>query len=955
MALIKADRVKETSTSTGATTFALAGAVVGFRAFSSVCSVGDTFYYVIDSDSGSEWETGLGTYSAANTLTRTTVYASSNSGSIVTFSAGTKNVYISLTGRQIDTVSASPSASTGTPPSLINVAGAAHTALTASTEYNDIYWNLARTVQFSTGAIATQRAVRISQPTYSFVGASTITDSATVQIDGAPVAGTNATITNRIALKVLTGHLTAKGIVIQAAASQVLNLIEWTNSVGDVWGRISGDGVVYSTWRGTGNTIFNTNTPSLVTASAFGNTLVGSNSGVSITTANATVAVGHNACQNVTTGYYNVGYGFNALLNVTTGGNNIGIGTSAGGNATTAQDNVYIGFDAGRYLTNGSTANTSPTNSIYIGSFSKALSSTESNAIVIGNNGQSKGSGTTVIGTTSTTSTDIYGTLNTNGPVNIAPSALSSGWVASQTVTAPAHTALTASTEYNDIYWNLARTVQFSTGALTTQRAVRIAAPTYSFVAASTITTAATVQIDGAPVAGTNATITNQIAMRVLAGVAAAKGIVVQGATSQTGNLQEWQDSTGTVLSSVKSGGSLDIGQAVSSSGTPTPLIRATGAAHTGVGSGEYNDVSLNLSRTIALSSTFPYQRAVKITPPTYSGTVNVPGGLFTVHITGAPSGVTVVNDMRSALCVTASASLSDLAARGIVIESMTDANWLQTGNLLECIKRGNTGSLFAISGNGCITTTPFGKTGTQTPAFTITGPAHTSLTASTEYNDVYWNLARTVQFATGAIATQRAVRISQPTYSFVGASTITNAATVQIDGAPVAGTNATITNPIALRVLTGQAAGEGIVVQGAASQTANLQEWQDSAGNILASIGANGSPQYPSSNPSGYTANQNDLVLTGSAFQRLSGTAARDITGVAPPTGLSHVDGRTLRIFNVGSFSLTLKHNSASSTAANRFYCSGAVDIVIAAGDYAELIYDSNNNGSSAAGWRVY
>jgi hypothetical protein len=61
------------------------------------------------------------------------------------------------------------------------------------------------------------------------------------------------------------------------------------------------------------------------------------------------------------------------------------------------------------------------------------------------------------------------------------------------------------------------------------------------------------------------------------------------------------------------------------------------------------------------------------------------------------------------------------------------------------------------------------------------------------------------------------------------------------------------------------------------------------------------------------------------------------------------------LRIYNVGSFNLTLKHNSASSTAANRFYCSGAADIVIAAGDYAELIYDSTNNGSAAAGWRVY
>lgn len=114
------------------------------------------------------------------------------------------------------------------------------------------------------------------------------------------------------------------------------------------------------------------------------------------------------------------------------------------------------------------------------------------------------------------------------------------------------------------------------------------------------------------------------------------------------------------------------------------------------------------------------------------------------------------------------------------------------------------------------------------------------------------------------------------------------------------------------------------------------------------------GSLAFTSSSPSGYSANQNDLVLTGSAFQRLSGTAARDITGVAPPSGGSHVDGRMMRIYNVGSFNLTLKHNSTSSTATNRFFCVQSADIVLAPNDYAELIYDSTDNGRGGAGWRV-
>lgn len=119
-------------------------------------------------------------------------------------------------------------------------------------------------------------------------------------------------------------------------------------------------------------------------------------------------------------------------------------------------------------------------------------------------------------------------------------------------------------------------------------------------------------------------------------------------------------------------------------------------------------------------------------------------------------------------------------------------------------------------------------------------------------------------------------------------------------------------------------------------------------------STSTGGSLAFPSNSPSGYAANQDNLVLTGSAFQRLSGTAARDITGVAPPTGGSHVDGRMMRIYNVGSFNLTLKHNSSSSTAANRFFCVQSADVVIATNDFAELIYDSTNNGSGAAGWRV-
>lgn len=97
MAFITADRVLDSSTSTGTGAFVVSGTpAAGYRTFSAVMSVNDTCYYSIQGQTTSEWEVGLGTYSSANTLTRTTVYSSSNSGSAVTFSAGTKNVFITM-------------------------------------------------------------------------------------------------------------------------------------------------------------------------------------------------------------------------------------------------------------------------------------------------------------------------------------------------------------------------------------------------------------------------------------------------------------------------------------------------------------------------------------------------------------------------------------------------------------------------------------------------------------------------------------------------------------------------------------------------------------------------------------------------------------------------------------------------------------------------------------------
>jgi hypothetical protein len=92
MALVLADRVLETTTSTGSGTITLAGAEPGYQSF-SVVGNGNQTYYTIAGDV--EWEVGIGTYtSSGTTLSRDTVLSSSDSGNKVTFSAGQKKVFV---------------------------------------------------------------------------------------------------------------------------------------------------------------------------------------------------------------------------------------------------------------------------------------------------------------------------------------------------------------------------------------------------------------------------------------------------------------------------------------------------------------------------------------------------------------------------------------------------------------------------------------------------------------------------------------------------------------------------------------------------------------------------------------------------------------------------------------------------------------------------------------------
>ncbi|MBI4457838.1 hypothetical protein HY633_02645, partial [Candidatus Uhrbacteria bacterium] len=140
-------------------------------------------------------------------------------------------------------------------------------------------------------------------------------------------------------------------------------------------------------------------------------------------------------------------------------------------------------------------------------------------------------------------------------------------------------------------------------------------------------------------------------------------------------------------------------------------------------------------------------------------------------------------------------------------------AIWAATGNTRFITGDPGSERMRLTSGGllGIGTTSPTGNLAiTQTVTATgalkgvvYTGAVNTNQTLSTEIPSLTVTTAGR-QWATGALAMQREVLITQPTYSFVGASTITDAATVGIAGAPVQSTNATITNTHGLLIQAG-------------------------------------------------------------------------------------------------------------------------------------------------------
>jgi hypothetical protein len=195
MALVLADRVKDTTTTTGTGSVTLSGSPpAGFQSFGAAIGNGNTTYYTISG--GSEWEVGIGTYNSTGVvLNRDTVLSSSNGGSLVNFSTGTKDVFVTYPAERSVNEDATGNVN-------IDITGNATTATRAT----NLAAGAAGSVPYQTAAnttafVATASGVLVGGTTPSFSTTPTLTGTNFTGIPNAALTNNSVTVgTTAIAL-----------------------------------------------------------------------------------------------------------------------------------------------------------------------------------------------------------------------------------------------------------------------------------------------------------------------------------------------------------------------------------------------------------------------------------------------------------------------------------------------------------------------------------------------------------------------------------------------------------------------------------------------------------------------------------------------------------------------------------------------------------------------------------
>jgi len=220
MALVLADRVRETTTTAGTGTVTLAGALTGFQSF-AVVGDGNTTYYTIAGQGTSEWEVGIGTYtSSGTTLARTTVLSNSSGTqpSALNFSAGIKDVFVTYpAGKSVNldasgNVSALGTINSGIWGATTIAVASGGTGATTLTANNVLLGNGTSSPQFvapgtSGNVLTSNGSTWISAASFASGTAMLFAQTA------APTGWTKSTTHNDKALRVVSGTASSGGSV----------------------------------------------------------------------------------------------------------------------------------------------------------------------------------------------------------------------------------------------------------------------------------------------------------------------------------------------------------------------------------------------------------------------------------------------------------------------------------------------------------------------------------------------------------------------------------------------------------------------------------------------------------------------------------------------------------------------------------------------------------------------
>jgi hypothetical protein len=401
MALVLANRVQETTTTSGTGSVTLSGAVSGFQTF-AVIGNGNTCYYTITD--GNAWEVGIGTYSTTGpTLARTTILSNSNGNtSPITLSANVKNVFVTYPSEKSINLDASGNASPlgtiasgtwqGTTIGLAyggtgqTTANAAFNALAPSqtgnsgkyltTNGTDTSWAVNASGDVTGPSSATANGIALFDGTTGkLIKNSSSTDGS---IQGMTIGLGAGAITYNTAfgLSALSNNTTGY----QNTAIGWLALVGNTTATGNTAigyyagaaNQLGGGNVFVGNYAGSSGT-------AITSTTAIGSYSFASLNGSISGTVDGNTGLGLYSGTATTSGQYNLAVGSLSLATNTTGANNTAVGALALRFTTTASGNAALGYQSGKDITTGS-------KNVIIGSYTglgAPISSTGSNYIIL--------------------------------------------------------------------------------------------------------------------------------------------------------------------------------------------------------------------------------------------------------------------------------------------------------------------------------------------------------------------------------------------------------------------------------------------------------------------------------------------------------------------------------------------------------------------------------------------